>query len=300
MSIKSLVKCYLLTNNLQSGDMTRWHRNCGNRTQAHDRTVEIDEMNAPSEGFTLAELMIVLAVISTITVVAIMSFKGGLYANYALSQTARKLIISLQETRMRAFQNERISRVSTVTAIGTSGQYQVTLMGTENVFEAADYAAFSGLSYPVGMNGGAYYVQTVSTGANAITVAYPGDANSVVTTETPIAKNITRAATLTIRKRMSRDEAPAGYGEFVYDGERMGIWIEGNYTATPGGTLQPYDVDNIVGFNSRGFAANSDGYRIIIARKRPGTSEFYYKDGTTVTNALVVTVSPFGMVKSGY
>ena len=256
-------------------------------------------MNARGEGFTLAELMIVLAVISIITVVAITSFRSGLYANYAVSQTARKLIVALQETRMRAFQNERISRVNSVTAVGTENQYQVTLMGTENVFEAADYAAFSGLSSPVGMNGGAYYVLAVSKGANAITVAYPGDANSAVTTETPIAKNISRAATLTIRKRESRDEGPPGYGEFVYDSERMGIWIEGDYSPSPGGPAEPAEPMTVA-FNSRGFAADPNGYRIIIARKRPGTSEFYYKDGTTVTNALVVTVSPFGMVKSGY
>lgn len=299
MSIKSLVKCYVLTNNLQSGDMTRWHRLCGNLTRSHDRRVGIDEMNGRGEGFTLAELMIVLAVISIITVVAITSFRSGLYANYAVSQTARKLIVALQETRMRAFQNERISRVNSVTAVGTESQYQVTLMGTENVFQTVgDYAAFSGLSYPVGMNGGAYYVLAVSTGANAITVAYPGDASSAVTTETPIAKNISQAATLRIRKRVSRDEGPPGHGEFVYDSERMGIWIEGDYSPFPGGGTEP--DPRPIAFNSRGFAADPNGYRIIIARKRPGTSEFYYKDGTTVTNALVVTVSPFGMVKSGY
>jgi hypothetical protein len=209
-------------------------------------------------------------------------------------------------------QNERVVRVSTVTAVGTAGAYQIafplaTSETCDHGFSVGDYAAFSGLTYPIGMNGGAYYVMSVGT--SFIQVLYPGEADtSPVSLGIPLAKNISKAASLKVKPRAGNTDLPPDYGELAYDPKRMGIWIDGQYTPSPGGSA-PGEFS--VFFNSRGFTYCPDGYRITVApRYRYYSSllgkyvdDFLFQDGSSsyeVVGVAKITVSPFGIVRPGH
>jgi hypothetical protein len=255
--------------------------------------------------------VVVLVVTLIIAVVAVSSLKQGLYTEYKASQTARELVIALQGARMRALQNERVVRVSAVTAVSTAGTYQIAFpldtSGTcDHGFSVGDYAAFSGLTYPIEMNGGAYYVMSVGT--SSIQVLYPGEADS--STESlgePVAKNISKAASLKVRPRAGNTDLPADYGELVYDPKRMGVWIDGDYTPSPGGSA-PGEFN--VYFNSRGFTNYPDGYRITVAPRYwyyspfldKNVDDFLFEAGSSpykVLGVAKITVSPFGIVRPG-
>jgi len=302
---------------MQRGDMARWHCNCELKALCkgpvvfHNHRSVRGTARAGECGFTIVELVIVLTVTLIIAVVAVSSLKQGLYTEYKASQTARELVIALQGARMRALQNERVVRVSGVTAISTAGAYQIAFpldtSGTcEHGFSVGDYAAFSGLTYPIGMNGGAYYVMSVGT--SSIQVLYPGEADS--TTESlgePLAKNISKAASLKVRPRSGNSDLHPDYGELVYDPKRMGIWIDGDYAPSPGGSA-PGEFS--VYFNSRGLTNYPDGYRITVAPRYwyyssfldKYVDDFLFEAGSSPYKVLGVgkiTVSPFGIVRPG-
>lgn len=266
------------------------------------------------EGFTLIELVTVLAVISVITVIALTGLKGGLFSEYAASQTMRKVVIGVQEARMRAFQNEQVTRVRpNGVSVVTGDTYKVEFLmdsSGSHGFRYGDYAAFTGLTFPAGMNGGAYLVTYPPEGTvtTYIQLSYVGEASSTVTTETPLAKNITGASELTIRPRTGELWDHAQRGELLYDPRRVVIWRDdGTWTPTPG--MLPGDIP-ISGpgtmpapftlrFTSRGFTMDPQGYRILVARRK-SDGDLSYTSGTSeLTSVLWVTVSPFGMVKTG-
>jgi prepilin-type N-terminal cleavage/methylation domain-containing protein len=290
-------------------------------TPALPKTEDADR--AGGEGFTLLELMCVLAVISVITVVALTSLKGGLFSEYAVSQAARKLTVSIQEARMRALQNEQVVKIKNVTGPVTEAwgnTYQVNFVKDannkcEHGFQVNDYAAFTNLVYPMEWNGGAYLV--TSSGADYIKLAFAGDVTtSGVSLGTALAKNITGASELVIRPRKLGDAGKsdmAQRGEFVYDSNRVVVWLEGQWTPKPGelpggaSSTNPASLpaSYTVRFTSRGFTVDPQGDRILLTQRRSDGELYYKMVGSTIvapytpTHVLWVSVSPFGTVKTG-
>ncbi len=119
-------------------------------------------------GFTLVELMVVLAVTLILAMMAVVGYKEGVYREYSLSQQARSLVSALHVAQWRALQNKRTVLISSGTstdAVGGTDWYETVtfVTPTDHNFQTGDIAIFSNLDAHMGMNVGKYYVTVLTS-----------------------------------------------------------------------------------------------------------------------------------------
>lgn len=255
-------------------------------------------MTRRSNGFTFIELLTVLFVLSVIAAVAfytMSTFRRG----YSVSNESRNLTIALQQTRMRALQNEEVAVIKNDESMsydsGTALFQEVKFTtNSAHGFDTGDYITVSGLTGHTGMNGGIFYVTKVSD--TEFTCPFYHKTNeSVVETASPKARNLSKAAKLIIVPKPTDGDiatrtaailatcSQSNY--FCYDGENVVIWDRALSWAPGSGSSAPSSVT--VAFDSRGFPYNQGGYELGVAKS----------SATDAKGAVGIVVSPFGNVK---
>lgn len=238
------------------------------------------------QGFTLIELMVVVAVIGIIAAMTVGLYRKGLLRESAQSKIARGLVTSLQLARIRALNN--LAAMSITNGTFDSANTVVIFTSANHGLSTGDYVTFTNLDVHAAMNGGTYYVTVLD--ANRFQCLHY---TTLTTSDTTgIARCLSRAGKLVIWKRsafvstyttqeqqlrqMESDE------NFVYDDREFLVWNGLDVAAT-----QAADFFT-VSFTSRGFASVTTGYQVLVGTNPPKPSRMKY-----------LTVFPSGKVQPG-
>ncbi len=237
-------------------------------------------------GFTLIELMVVVAVLGTIAVMTVGLYRQGLLRESARSKIARGLVSSLHLARVRALSN--LAVVSITSGTFDSVNTAIIFTAANHGLSTGDYVTFTDLDVHAAMNGGAYYVTTLD--ANRFRcLHYTTLAGS---NSKGVARCLNRAGKLVIWKRSSFEttfSTPAERAQqqesgenFVYDDTQFLVWNGLDTSATQAASYFT------VSFSSRGFASDTAGYQIVVGTNPPTTGKAKY-----------VTIFPSGKVQPG-
>lgn len=234
-------------------------------------------------GFTLIELMVVLAITGLITVLAVVGYHQGLYREYWLSQQMRSVVNALHVAQWRALQNKANFIIKTGDSTGTpeaTWYPQVTFVTTEkHNFVVGDIVAFSNLTAHASLNMGRYYVSSIGPPNDTFTIDWfteistqdtdPGSSS----TERPTVMNTRSASQLIIMKRSYVNAQNAATQKtllldpqnFIYNDNELRIW-DANATTLSLAQIDDQTYQITLGFDGRGLPANPAGYRLALGR----------------------------------
>lgn len=225
-------------------------------------------MKRTDRGFTLAELMVVIAVWGIMAALALLAYRQGLYREYDVSKEMRSLVNAIQLARMRAIESNTISTITqgvSSTSAGSGWYSKVTFTAPNHGLQTGDCVIFSGLSAHSGMNVGTYSV-TVSGTDTFVCDYYSKVPTTSVDSAGAVARNVSRAAQLVIMKQSANPtqaqlDSP---GTFAYNDKQVMVWDAADTTLNST-TLAGSGYQVTVGFDSRGFAVNPAGYQLAVA-----------------------------------
>lgn len=278
------------------------------------------------EGFTLAELLVVMAVAAIMVVAIMMSYRIGFMREAALSSDARSLVTALNYARIRGLENKDFARV--ITSASINGQTDpanpdVMWYGTVEFLLQADkesdlkyldndFVTFTGLEDPhTDLNDMAHRIHP-KTGTDfvpqpdgdkwklSVIVEFPTSVETTTqpsssTPEAAFMKCLSRASKLIIRKESALDPAERaegrfdGLGYFVYKDAQVKIVMEPPFT---GGTIPEDSI--LVAFDSMGFATRAEGYRLWVLRPDEPSANILDATKWPGMEAKVVNVTPLG------
>jgi prepilin-type N-terminal cleavage/methylation domain-containing protein len=260
-------------------------------------------------GFTLVELMVVLAITLVFATIATVGYRQGVYREYALSQQTRSLVNALHVAQWRALQN-KISVIittgtSTDSVAGTDWYKTVTFVtATDHNFVTGDTAIFANLNSHLGMNVGRYYVTYLNATSfrcdyytQVAAAAQDTDPGSGSTAR-PAAMNMRTTSQLILMKQSFVDahdnltvptkaELLNDPQNFIYNDVEMRLWDGTNTTLTEI-NLDDSTYQFIVAFDSRGFPTNPAGYQIAVGKAPANLKTLKY-----------ITISPTGKISPG-
>jgi prepilin-type N-terminal cleavage/methylation domain-containing protein len=238
------------------------------------------------QGFTLIEMLTVMAVLGVVAVMTMGLYRQGLLRESAQSNLARGLVASLHLAKIRGLNNLAVVPITNGTY--DSANTAVVFTATNHGLSTGDYVTFTDLDVHAAMNGGSYYVTTLN--ANQFRCLH--FSVMVGSDTTGVARCLNRAGKLVIWKRSAFETAFPTTAEqaqqqfsgenFVYDDTQFLVWNGLDATATQAATYFT------VSFTSRGFASVTTGYQVVVGTNPPRTGREKY-----------VTILPSGKVQPG-
>jgi len=282
-------------------------------------------MKRIGRGFTLVELVIVLAVTSVIIAIAFYALRSFMTEKFSVSNHVRSLTIALQQARMRALASKTYAEITQHQSSDLDPALNVyktvRFSSTNHGFDEGNYVTFAGLTGHTGMNGGTYRVTKIDANTFSCPFYHPTMENiseptpDVVTKLPPYpkARNLSSASKLVIMKLsdvlVSTDSVVASIRDdpkntilkerpdwalvsqraadyYIYKAEGVLIWDP--LRSDPPGHEEVHVV-----FDSRGFALSDGGYHVRV-------DAVVEVSGVTETKASsLVSVNPFGIVRPG-
>ncbi len=238
------------------------------------------------QGFTLIELMVVVAVVGIVAAMAMGLYRQGLLTESAQTKITRGLVTSLHLARIRGLNNLAVVNITNGTY--DSANTAVVFTAANHGLSTGDYVTFTGLDVHAAMNGGAYYVTALD--ANRFQCLHFTTLSTNDTTG--VARCLNRAGKLVIWKRSAfqatyptREEQlqqTESDENFVYDDRQFLVW-----NGLDAATTKAADYFT-VSFTSRGFCSVNTGYQIVVGTNpQRNTKEKY------------VTIFPSGKVQPG-
>jgi prepilin-type N-terminal cleavage/methylation domain-containing protein len=238
------------------------------------------------EGFTLVELMVVVAVVGVVAALTVGLYRQGLLTESAKSRISRGLVTSLHLARIRGLNNLAVVPI-------TNGTYDS--VNTVVVFTAAnhglstgDYVTITHLDTHASMNGATYYVTVLDVNRFQC-LHYTTIAGNDTTGR---ARCLNKAGKLVIWKRSAFESTYVTQTEqlqqmendenFIYDDAQFLVWNGLDATATQAAS------NFTVSFTSRGFASVIAGYQIVVGTNPPASGR-----------EKIVTIFPSGKVQPG-
>jgi Tfp pilus assembly protein FimT len=262
-----------------------------------------------NKGFTLVELMVMLAVTLIFVSMGLVGYRQGLYREYALSQQMRSLVNALHVAQFRALQNKNNVIITTGTSTdpvaGSNWYATVTYVtATNHNFVTGDIAIFANLSAHMGMNVGRYYVTVLDPTSfkcayySQVPAATQDTDPGLGSTSRPLAMNMRTASQLVLMKKSfvdahststtpTKNELLNDPQNFIYNDVEMVVW-DGSNTSLSTTTLDTSSYQVTVSFDSRGFPTNQAGYQIAVG-----------KAPSDLVTRKSITISPTGKISPG-
>jgi prepilin-type N-terminal cleavage/methylation domain-containing protein len=266
------------------------------------------EMKRLNTGFTLVELMAVLAVTGILAMLAVLGYNRGIYKEYVLSQQMRSLVNAIHVAQWRALQNKFSVPITTGQSTGAKidpgGWYpQVTFdTSTKHGFAVGEMVIFANLNAHTSLNVGRYYVASVPADTQFTVDWFTQiedtdlDQPQLGSTEVPTVFNTKTSSQIILMKRSyvnslttaaERKKVLEDPQSFVYDDVEIRVWDANDTTLT---ALQIDDVGYqvTIAFDGRGLPTNPAGYQLALGKSQ----------ADKVVRKFV-TVSPTGRIAPG-
>ncbi len=290
----------------------------------HRKEVEVMGRNR-EHGFTVGELIVVVAIASIIAVMLFGGYRLGLLRDAALSADARSLVSALNYARVRGIEDRAFARVVNISVDGAEPDpdnpgvtwYSKMIFKLEAEEEPdlkyldGDFVTFTGMEKPpfVDLNDMSHTIHPVS-GSDFIPsqsgdkwnlnvmIEFPSSIETggdEVTTYDPKAafmKCLSRASKLVIRKQSTIDKTDPRFATrqyFVYHDNQVRIAMEPEES---GGAIP--DDSIIVSFDSLGFATRDEGYRLWLMRAQDNPLDAMDTNKRKSMQLKVVNVTPLG------
>lgn len=280
-------------------------------------------------GFTMGELLVVVAVAGIISALLVGGYRLGLLREAAMSADARSLVSALNYTRVRGLEDRSFARVINIYVDGgvpdpnnpdvTWYSKMICKLEAEKEsdlkFYEGDFVSFTGMEKQpyIDLNEMAHVIHPIS-GSDfvPVKVSDPPDErwNLTVTLEFPSSvesggdeltnynpssaflKCLSRASQLVIRKQSTIDPTDAKFskpGYFVYHDNQVRVALE---PPLAGGVVS--DDSIIVSFDSQGFSTREEGYRLWVMRARDNPVDALDATKRDKMQLKVVNVTPLG------